>query len=816
METKKSRLNKIIKQIMAISFSLFFTCFFILFYEAVKNNKSIPYIMEDESVKESFEDTSDFQALIKEFVEKTIRYVVICDQFETDGEFDRFKEIDIFQYATRKELGKLRIPRKVASYYLDDLINWGKSGVELYFADYNEYEQMYNDAKLSPEFNNDTTTTTTNNNNNNFVVEYDFPHENNNKLVNILLDELYYPTDQSPLILHSDTFSEFAQHSEYLQETVEDISYNFEQYQKLSQVLKESNFKYYIAYFYNSDWQVYTNCLNGRVINRNATLDEINQYFLNNGRYIYCNYDNLTAVSNIGVSPEVVWNEINDYYYAYPNSNIRMWFGVDTDYLVKDIFSKYKESYTDSFNIFRVIVMLGTAFGLISLIMLVVLSLKEPVISEKIRTIDHLKTEIIMLIGLGSIAFFMFVTLKISDLLKDYMYFNTFIGYGIDKFITIMCLMGVSYVFINYILHIYLAFIRRTKKNELLKESIIKSFYDICVYTFYHPRILIRTLIPYIGFTVINIVLILNIITVNFAFIFPTVILNLYVGYKLFKSNKMRISIMEGIKQIQNGNLDHKINLEFMRGDNLMVAEAINEMGDGIKLAVESSMKDEKMKADIITNVSHDIKTPLTSIISYIDLIKREQIDNEKVLEYVNILDAKSQRLKQLTDDLVEASKISSGNISLVLDRIDLVQMIIQAEGEFEEKFEDHHLNVVIEVPDEPVYILADSRRIWRIFENLFTNIIKYAMKDTRVYISLNVVDDEAQLSFKNISSEKLELNANDLTERFIRGDASRSTEGSGLGLFISKSLTQLLGGKFDVYLDGDLFKVIISFSIDK
>jgi len=273
---------------------------------------------------------------------------------------------------------------------------------------------------------------------------------------------------------------------------------------------------------------------------------------------------------------------------------------------------------------------------------------------------------------------------------------------------------------------------------------------------------------------------------------------------------------MEGIKQIQNGNLDHKINLEFMRGDNLMVAEAINEMGDGIKLAVESSMKDEKMKADIITNVSHDIKTPLTSIISYIDLIKREQIDNEKVLEYVNILDAKSQRLKQLTDDLVEASKISSGNISLVLDRIDLVQMIIQAEGEFEEKFEDHHLNVVIEVPDEPVYILADSRRIWRIFENLFMNIIKYAMKDTRVYISLNVFDDEAQLSFKNISSEKLELNANDLTERFIRGDASRSTEGSGLGLFISKSLTQLLGGKFDVYLDGDLFKVIISFSIDK
>lgn len=805
MDIKVRRFNKIIKQIMAITFSLFFTCFFVLFYEAVKNNRTIPYIMEDETVKESFEDTYEYQALVKEYIEKAIRYVVICDQYETNGEFDSNKEIDIFQYATRKQFGKLRVPRKVAAYTLSDLIEWGNTGIDLYYTNIEEYEKLYNDAKE----------------NNSVAIKKDEITNRYNDItkssyINILKDELYYPVDNIPLILHSNSLPQYGQHCQYLKETIEDIKYNINQYNELSQLFDESNFKYYITYFYGNDWQVFTNCLKGKIINRNTTQDDINQYFLDNGKYIYCNYNNLTAVSNIGVTSEVVWNQIKDYYYSYPNSNIQMWFGVDADYTINDAFGQYNDNYIASMSIFRMIVLLGTIFGMISLIMLVVLSVKEPADSEKERFVDRFKTEVIVITGLGSIYLFMLLTLEISDLLEDYFYFSTFLGYGIDKFITVLALLMISYAFVRYIIYIYLAFIRRSKKCELLEQSVVKAFYDICVYIFYYPKILVRTLVPYIGFTIVNIVLILCIIMYDIRFIIPTVLLNLYVCYKLFKSNKMRITIMEGIHKIQNGDLEHKINIEFMRGDNLMVAEAINDMGDGIKNAVASSMKDEKMKADLITNVSHDIKTPLTSIISYIDLIKREQIDNEKIKDYINVLEAKSQRLKQLTDDLVEASKISSGNISLVLDRIDLVEMIIQAEGEFEEYFKSSNLSVVMELPNEPVCIMADSRRVWRIFENLFANITKYAMKDTRVYINLEVIEDEAHLSLKNISNQKLNVNVNELTERFIRGDISRSTEGSGLGLFISKSLTELMGGTFDVLLDGDLFKVIMAFSIDK
>ena len=230
-----------------------------------------------------------------------------------------------------------------------------------------------------------------------------------------------------------------------------------------------------------------------------------------------------------------------------------------------------------------------------------------------------------------------------------------------------------------------------------------------------------------------------------------------------------------------------------------------------MKAAVQEQMKSERLKADLITNVSHDIKTPLTSIINYVDLLKRENIENEKAKDYIRVLDEKSQRLKQLTEDLVEASKISSGNIKLEFMNLNLNELVQQVNGEFAERFEGRNLDLICILQPEPLLIRADSRRIWRVLENLYVNVCKYAMPGTRVYVDA-IKKDGIQLSIKNISENPLNFQADELTERFIRGDVSRSTEGSGLGLSIAKNLTVLQHGSFNIYLDGDLFKVTITF----
>ena len=218
------------------------------------------------------------------------------------------------------------------------------------------------------------------------------------------------------------------------------------------------------------------------------------------------------------------------------------------------------------------------------------------------------------------------------------------------------------------------------------------------------------------------------------------------------------------------------------------------------------------MKTELITNVSHDLKTPLTSIISYIDLLKRENFTDPKVLEYLDILEAKAARLKVLTEDVVEASKASTGNLTLNMTNLDFVEMLHQVIGEFEEQFEEHHLTMMVHFPDEPSVICADGQRMWRVLENIFGNVTKYAMEKTRVYAEVQNARNQVIFSLKNISAQPLNFAAEELTERFVRGDVARNTEGSGLGLSIAKSLTELQGGKFQLYLDGDLFKVTITF----
>lgn len=295
--------------------------------------------------------------------------------------------------------------------------------------------------------------------------------------------------------------------------------------------------------------------------------------------------------------------------------------------------------------------------------------------------------------------------------------------------------------------------------------------------------------------------------------VFLTLVMDAAVLLLLLREASGRKQIEHGLKEIAAGDLDYKIDLTELQGeDNLQLAGIVNSLGEGMKAAVQEQMKSERLKADLITNVSHDIKTPLTSIINYVDLLKRENIENEKAKDYIRVLDEKSQRLKQLTEDLVEASKISSGNIKLEFMNLNLNELVQQVNGEFAERFEGRNLDLICILQPEPLLIRADSRRIWRVLENLYVNVCKYAMPGTRVYVDAIKKDGKIQFSIKNISENPLNFQADELTERFIRGDVSRSTEGSGLGLSIAKNLTVLQHGSFNIYLDGDLFKVTITF----
>jgi signal transduction histidine kinase len=226
--------------------------------------------------------------------------------------------------------------------------------------------------------------------------------------------------------------------------------------------------------------------------------------------------------------------------------------------------------------------------------------------------------------------------------------------------------------------------------------------------------------------------------------------------------------------------------------------------------AVEQRLRSERLKTELITNVSHDIKTPLTSIVSYVDLLKKEELP-EKATEYVAVLDRQSARLKKLTEDLVEASKASTGNVSVQLQPIVVNEILHQAMGDYEDRLNAGHLEVVLNTYEGNLEALADGRLLWRVLDNLLSNVCKYALAGTRVYVDLGVRGEMVFLEMKNISRDPLNIDAGELTERFVRGDASRHTEGSGLGLNIAKSLMDLMGGGFTLSVDGDLFKATLT-----
>ena len=287
--------------------------------------------------------------------------------------------------------------------------------------------------------------------------------------------------------------------------------------------------------------------------------------------------------------------------------------------------------------------------------------------------------------------------------------------------------------------------------------------------------------------------------------------------HELSRKSKELIKIKETLQRIAEGELEITLDIEEFHGLEKEMAMAINSIQCGLRDAVEARMKDEKMKADLITNVSHDIKTPLTSIVNYVELLKMEKLENESAAKYVHIISDKAQRLKTLTEDLVEVSRISSGNIKLEKQTIDFRELLYQTGGEFNERFEEKNLTIITKMPMQSVYIEADGQQLYRTLENLYSNATKYSLENTKIYVELMVENTTAVFQIKNIVKYNIEIpngDYSDLTERFVRGEISRTTEGSGLGLSIAKTLTGLMGGEFAIRVDRDIFMAQIKFQV--
>lgn len=377
--------------------------------------------------------------------------------------------------------------------------------------------------------------------------------------------------------------------------------------------------------------------------------------------------------------------------------------------------------------------------------------------------------------------------------------------------------IGAVIVYISFVFFLE-TIIKRIKSKTLFRNTItyriLRWIKSLITSMTRNANMTVKLILIFIAFGILNIIGFGSSINNEPIGFFILIAIWVYAFAKMHQWLVRYIEIKNAINEIYIGNTEVHLDEKRYKGSLNSMAIQVNDIAGGLSNAIQEKLKSERLKTELITNVSHDIKTPLTSIINYVDLLKKEKMPNEQAEEYLNILDNKSQRLKRLTEDLVEASKASSGNIKLNIEKLNVNELLKQVSGEFEDKFKLRNLEEVMSLPEKNVYINADSRYMYRILENMYSNISKYAMDNTRVYIDVIPNNNRITIQMKNISKEKLNISTEELMQRFVRGDSARNTEGSGLGLSIATSLTTLQGGTFNIYLDGDLYKVIIEFDM--
>ena len=759
-EVKRYRNKKIVLTILHVLFVLIAAAGFSAMYLNSDFGKGISWLH-----KEEYEDTEQFHLLLSEDIDKIFTYIGYKDVFETNGELDLNKVVvgvsDGPGYSETLTLDDIIRYAKRRGYYLDENFTVKGSPVSMDNDDDMELTvdwQTYNPNFLDPEFYGDRMTK----------------------------EEL--------------AFEVLGRLGDYYS-----ISHNY--------IENPTNFHFRIVYRSDDgEEKTYTNV-------PDMTLEAMRE----EGKYVYIPGDSIRMESNLEEIPAnaapylEIWN-------PFGNNRYYMMLSIDTSYPYDDPYAQEAQAYLDARSRF-LLGSVGLAAGCLgavtTILGMVVMSGHEKEGSRKVRLypFDEIYTELAVLawavlvlvcVYMGRFVASHLISMAFTQ--EQWAYWIKLVKLLVIYGCTVLCLFGA---------------VRRYKAGQLWSNSLIRRAYESLREYRNRSTFAVGMAMAFLAVLAVNIFLIWGMLVIwteqergldqDITFLIMAALLagtDILVFHRMFSKSVQMDLLDDAIRNISQGNTSYQMDLSQLRGKERAMGEHINSIGTGLEAALKEQVKSERLKTDLITNVSHDIKTPLTSIINYVDLIKRENIQDPKIQGYLEVLDQKSQRLKNLTEDLVEASKASSGNLKLDIQDIDVVELVWQTNGEFEEKFATRHLELVSSLPKNPVLIRADGRRLWRILENLYNNAYKYAMQNSRIYVDVAQRDGKAIFTIKNVSENPLNISADELTERFVRGDVARTTEGSGLGLSIAQSLTKLQNGTFTLSIDGDLFKAEVAFPV--
>lgn len=823
--------------------------------------------------QQPFEESQEFNYMVENYMDDVLTQIRLENLFETDGMMNRNKEIDVMEYSKNDTANGENVSG--IAYSLEELINWGedfdsaesdnyaKNSVIVCQKPEGTYEYYYTSDFMTrvesgvfdiimqdgsdvdgflQELQNGKYTSSG-------FYNFDIVDMEGNILYTdcwnfgSALIEKYAPQGAENLL---QVVNNSPRLNGKLSVIYDDLAYtlgniysDYQNYQMGFEHLEEGNTNFTYIYANNDTKKVVTNKTS---YENYAELEKNVQNLISEKDVKYMViYPKLKDFnSNMNVSKSDKWEKLRSY------SSEKKWnsvfaVAVDTTYTIQDQFYQNKVAYDNNIPYFK-----GTTWLLVLSIILflgatiwLTLEAGRTAEDEELHRngFDHWKTEIaavlIVLIWIvGSYIGIHFWNGNIYTMINDiptYLkdggtYFEYYYARGMDVssaymsaslYLPSLSIAELAEIYFYGVFTLgcffmgYVSLIKRIKGRNLWKNSLLRVIVRFIYKIYDNRKKTTKTVLLLCGFFLVQGIAVLF---RNGVTMLLVLLADVGVFYVVLNGLLLKEKLKKGIEEIALGNMEYQIPLQGLRGENLKLAEMINGIANGFHMAVEEAMKNERLKTDLITNVSHDIKTPLTSIINYVAILKQSDIADPKIQGYLDILEAKAQRLKTLMEDVVEASKVSSGNISLEYMDVDLVEMIQQTEGEMAEKFEARNLKMIVNLPAEPAVVHVDGRRMWRVLENIFGNAAKYAMPGTRVYADLKLEEDTVDLSLKNVSEHQLNISADELTERFIRGDLSRSSEGSGLGLSIAQSLTTMQGGTFNLYLDGDLFRVNIRF----
>lgn len=815
-------------------------------------------------VNQTYEESGDFQTSVANAMSEVFRKFRLEDFFEMDGAYNPEKVIDVMEYyqSSRAEGDN---PSGVA-YTLGDLVEWGEDFSEgsddnysdnevvvcqkpdgnYYYYYLDEFLALFRSGGLVMEFNNEYMSQEL------YLQELENGAYTSSGAVGGMkihgqdgstlytdcwnygksLREDYVPQGAENLLQVVNSSAalngKLTTVYEALEMTLAAISTDFASYQSGWDYLEEGNTNLTYLYINTDTKKVESNK------SEYNSYEEAEQYLKemksgDNVKYMFVYPQLKDFETNMNVSASGEWEAVKSQETGR-KSGIIFAAAIDTSYPIQDQFYEGKINYDQNIPFLRYSIIslaAGALLFLVSAVWLAFAAGKRPEDEElHLAAFDRWKTEIaaaVVILLWGVVTWIAigggYVAGSWQEVSTAVSYYTELYG-GVPQFYSALFTNGLGLADITSVFMYgvftflcffwgYTSLVRRIKAKSMWKGSLLCAVISFGRRVVEAWSVTARAGVILLAFLFI---LWLAILAHTGATVILALAASIAAAWFVLSSAMAKSRIRKGIEEIASGNLEHRIELNGLRGADKELAEKVNDIGSGLNRAVDEAMRNERLKTDLITNVSHDIKTPLTSIINYVDILKRSNIADEKIRGYLDILEAKAQRLKTLTEDVVEASKVSSGNITLEYMDMDLRELIQQTEGELAEKFAARRLTVVLNMPEEPAVIHVDGRRMWRVLENIFGNAAKYAMPGTRVYADLTLNDSQVMFSLKNVSEQQLNFSADELTERFIRGDISRSTEGSGLGLSIAKSLTTMQGGEFELYLDGDLFRVNIRF----